>query len=343
MHTTVYPFLSHCCRTPPPPICPQAGSSLPTEKHSLNKQQERQQPPQNHTGSSTSSAHSTAKTTSGPEAIPQHELKALQAFLRKVYNWRGWQGGPYHITEAWHAVEAAAVTSAGGGWQQQFTGTQLTDANCDALLRVIDVQFCKGKLLRRLKGSRVPCGEAGSDPAAASCVACSAEDTTQQEVQGAQFDFDLSVGGGVSAAEASAGLSTGAAGAHTAAVPTPAKSKLRCRVVQRYDAPWLAYFDTLDNAIYINCWRWAKAVSADAPINCEGVVCVSRLQLLMHTLAHEMVHAVVFHLFPEMDSSSPAYIINNRHGPIFQLLNKQLFGHSSDALENVHLMSCSRV
>lgn len=110
-------------------------------------------------------------------------------------------------------------------------------------------------------------------------------------------------------------------------------------MVQSWDAAWLAYFDTQDNTIYINCWRWSKEVSPDTPINCEGVVCVNRLQLLAHTLAHELVHAVVFHLFPDIDAHSPAYTANGRHGPIFHLLNKQMFGHTSTALEHVHTLS----
>jgi hypothetical protein len=73
------------------------------------------------------------------------------------------------------------------------------------------------------------------------------------------------------------------------------------------------------------------------------VVCTSRLQMLMHTLAHELVHAVVFHLFPDIDRSSTAYTVNSRHGPIFHLLNKQLFGHSSDALEHVHVLPGRRL
>jgi hypothetical protein len=124
-----------------------------------------------------------------------------------------------------------------------------------------------------------------------------------------------------------------------AAAADSSSRALRCRVVQSWDATWLAYFDTKDNTVYINCWRWAKEVSPDAPINCEGVVCVNRLQLLVHTLAHELVHAVVFHLFPDIDAHSPAYTVNSRHGPIFNLLNKQMFGHTSTALEHVHGMA----
>jgi hypothetical protein len=50
----------------------------------------------------------------------------------------------------------------------------------------------------------------------------------------------------------------------------------------------------------------------------------------MHTLAHEMVHALVCHYFPAIDQRSPAYLADERHGPIFKYLNKHLFGHTSD-------------
>ncbi len=70
-------------------------------------------------------------------------------------------------------------------------------------------------------------------------------------------------------------------------------------------------------------------------MNCEGVVCTCRLEVLMHTLAHEMVHAIVFHAFPRIDKHSKAYLAKGRHGPIFGLLNKQLFGHTSNALSYI--------
>lgn len=59
------------------------------------------------------------------------------------------------------------------------------------------------------------------------------------------------------------------------------------------------------------------------------------LQVLAHTIAHEMVHALVFHLFPAMDAASVAYLPDDRHGPIFKLLNRQLFGHSIDSFRPV--------
>jgi hypothetical protein len=293
-------------------------------------------------GSGSKGATAAGADGRGTQGIPQHELKQLQSFLRKVCKWRGWQGGAYHITGAWHAVEAAAVTAKGGCWQQQFTGKQLTDANCDALLRVIDARFCAGKLLRRLTAEGTSSGVVRTDSsdgdASSACMqqaaAAGAESVSGMNSQG-------SVGSAVAPA-ASVPCVNSATAASDAAAGTqgmPARpGALRCRVVQSWDAAWLAYFDTQDNAIYVNCWRWAREVSSDAPINCEGVVCTSRLQMLMHTLAHELVHAVVFHLFPDIDCSSPAYTINSRHGPIFHLLNKQLFGHSSDALECVHVL-----
>lgn len=281
------------------------------------------------------------------DSIPPSEHKQLQAFLRRVYNWRGWQGGTYCMTQAWHAVESEAATPAGGSWQAQFPGKQLTDTNCDALLRLIDAHFCGGKVLRRMKTGN------STRTAASSCVDGSASSTAVRVVEGlAASDLTVSgscADGNVSNSSSSAMRSSSdhaSPGEETAASPaaaagaesSPRATHLRCRVVQSWDAAWLAYFDTDDNIIYINCWRWAKDVSPEAPINCEGVVCVSRLQMLMHTLAHELVHAVVFHLFPDIDRCCPAYTANSRHGPIFHLLNKQLFGHSSDALENVLLL-----
>ena len=102
------------------------------------------------------------------------------------------------------------------------------------------------------------------------------------------------------------------------------------------DGDWLALFDASNNAIFLNRWRWAKDISEHQPLNCEGAICTSRLQLLLHTLAHELVHALVYNAFPEMDQSSPAYLADDRHGPIFHLLNRQLFGHTdSGALGHV--------
>jgi hypothetical protein len=295
---------------------------------------------------------------SGTQGIPQHELKQLQSFLHKVYKRRGWQGGAYHITGAWHAVEAAAGTAKGGCWQQQFTGKQLTDANCDALLRVIDAQFCAGKLLRCMTavGTRSAGVRTGSSDGGGSSV-CMQQAPASSAPSSGVVDDQRSVGGEseTAASKAPAQGSSSTTTTTTTAVGTPsvaaARSRgmatdpgaLHCRVVQSWDAAWLAYFDTQDNVIYINCWRWARELSPDAPINCEGVVCTSRLQMLMHTLAHELVHAVVFHLFPDIDRSSTAYTVNSRHGPIFHLLNKQLFGHSSDALEHVHVLPGRRL
>jgi hypothetical protein len=228
--------------------------------------------------------------------IPQPELRRVQALVRRVHRWRGWSGGPYALTLAWQQVEAAALApdGSGGGWSAQFGGAQLTPAACDTLLRVLDAHFFGGRLLRKL-------------------------DTAHQQRQQQQ---QLERGSN----------SEGAGSAPPPASPS-SPGGITCQVVQSYDARWLAYFNTADNAVYINCWRWAKEVTPAQPWNFEGAVCRSRLQLLLHTLAHELVHAAVYHLLPDIDAASAAYTSNERHGPIFALLNKQLFGHTSDALQ----------
>lgn len=58
-------------------------------------------------------------------------------------------------------------------------------------------------------------------------------------------------------------------------------------------------------------------------------------QVLAHTLAHELAHALVFHHFPDVDAKSAAYLPDERHGPIFKLLNKRLYGHSIDSFRQV--------
>ncbi|GFR44721.1 hypothetical protein Agub_g6045 [Astrephomene gubernaculifera] len=86
-----------------------------------------------------------------------------------------------------------------------------------------------------------------------------------------------------------------------------------------------------DNTIYINANRWRESISDVSPLDFEGTLCSSKLEALAHALGHELVHAVVLNFFPEMDATSPAYIPDDKHGPIFMLLNKRLFGHTGHA------------
>lgn len=247
------------------------------------------------------------------------ELDQLQSFLQRVYSWRGWKGGQYHVTEAWYAAEAAAAAAAAGSWQPDFDAKQLTDANCDALLRVIDEVFFGGKLLKRLTLKRQ------SDSVSRGGTS----------ISDAERD-------GSSAGSSSSSSAAEAIGSGSSSSASVTKQRIGCRVVQPGSPhkTWLCYFD-VSNVIYVNAWRWNKhQITAQNPVNCEGVVCSSRLQMLLHTLAHELVHAIVFHVFPEMDRGSAAYLKNDRHGPVFQLLNKQLYGHSSDALERVRVLEC---
>lgn len=111
---------------------------------------------------------------------------------------------------------------------------------------------------------------------------------------------------------------------------------VRYRVVQtgEWGNDWIAFFH-VDNVLYINRAKWRRPISRDRAMSCEGVLCTSRLQVLCHTVAHELVHAVVFNVFPRIDRRSPAYLPCQRHGPIFQYMNKHLFGHTSDSYKYV--------
>lgn len=93
-----------------------------------------------------------------------------------------------------------------------------------------------------------------------------------------------------------------------------------------------------NNTIFVNSNRWGESISEDNPMNFEGTLCSSKLEALAHTLGHELVHAVVLNFFPDMDAHSLAYLPDDKHGPIFMLLNKRLFGHighASNRLFNV--------
>ena len=50
----------------------------------------------------------------------------------------------------------------------------------------------------------------------------------------------------------------------------------------------ISYFDE-GNVIHLLRRKWRQELDEARPMCCEGVLCTSRLQLLMHTVAHEMV------------------------------------------------------
>ncbi|EFJ45144.1 hypothetical protein VOLCADRAFT_106101 [Volvox carteri f. nagariensis] len=90
-----------------------------------------------------------------------------------------------------------------------------------------------------------------------------------------------------------------------------------------------------DNTIYVNANRWRETISEDNPMNFEGNLCTSKLEALAHALGHELVHAVVLNFFPDIDAKSTAYLPDDKHGPIFMLLNKRLFGHVGHASQRL--------
>ncbi|KAF5839197.1 hypothetical protein DUNSADRAFT_1333 [Dunaliella salina] len=118
------------------------------------------------------------------------------------------------------------------------------------------------------------------------------------------------------------------------------KQPVGFRVVEEAPGPddWISYFDEQHNQIVLRRHRWGLScldVSEERPMSCEGMICTTNLQVLAHTIAHEMVHALVYNFFPAIDASSEAYLPDERHGPIFKLLNKHLFGHTIDSFRQV--------
>ena len=93
------------------------------------------------------------------------------------------------------------------------------------------------------------------------------------------------------------------------------------------------HFDSDLNTVHVLRPRWAKVTAALGrggpqcqPLQVEGVACTSALQVLVHSAAHELVHALVHLALPDLEDAE-AYTANRCHGPIFTLLNKMLFGH----------------
>ena len=50
----------------------------------------------------------------------------------------------------------------------------------------------------------------------------------------------------------------------------------------------ISYFD-VGNVVHLLKSKWSQDVHDGKPMSCEGVLCTSRLQVLAHTIAHEMV------------------------------------------------------
>jgi len=320
--------------------------------------------------------------------IPPAELHRLASLVRAVHAARNWRDSRYLVTQAWARIEARAMCDEGGGWQQEFDPSHVSEARVAALAAVIDEELLGGLLRGRLtagpwvvgvKGSGGGSGgggkkgskqrrslapqRAGADGGggggkggggAAAATGCSdntvaAPVSERQQVNGTSTRAEGAPETATAAAEVAAAeaarqacstnmatksSSTGSGDSHHhhyQQQPQP-PPPLSYRVVDAPTAGWLAYFDVDYKAVMINRARWAKCVSRSDPVNCEGVVCVSRLQMFMHTLAHEIVHAIVYCCFPDIDAGSSAYLEDGRHGPVFALLNRQLFGHTSNAL-----------
>jgi hypothetical protein len=277
-------------------------------------------------------------------AIPPRELGPRAARIRAVVAARGWRGGRYHYAQAWARVEARAAGAAGGGWEAEFEPAGMTGARLKALADAIDEELLGGlgapRLLRcrweragrglRREGRRRPRG--GGHAAAGGGEEGSAPSGRQSAALAAAAE---PTGGRGPHRQAPRGLPQQPHPPHPRPPPHPPQpAALAFRVVAEPRAGWLAHYEPATRSVVVNAARWAKPVSPAAPVNCEGVVVTSRRGMLLHTIGHEIVHAIVEICFPEIDAASPAYLGPDRmrHGPIFALLNRALFGHTSEAL-----------
>ncbi|KAJ9521143.1 hypothetical protein QJQ45_022850, partial [Haematococcus lacustris] len=126
----------------------------------------------------------------------------------------------------------------------------------------------------------------------------------------------------------------------TAGAPASQPS-INFKVVTETPGPpdWLAHYSPSANAVVLLRHKWSHETMPFDPaqalgMECESFICTCKLQVLLHTIAHEMVHALVMIYFPAIDAHSKAYLPAERHGPIFKLLNKSLFGHLSDSFKH---------
>jgi hypothetical protein len=69
-----------------------------------------------------STPSSTRQDDSSTPDIPQQEMQQLQSLLRKVYRWRGWQGGAYHITQVRWLVDFIIVAAMALGTPEAVCG-----------------------------------------------------------------------------------------------------------------------------------------------------------------------------------------------------------------------------
>ncbi|KAL6753081.1 hypothetical protein V8C86DRAFT_2736296 [Haematococcus lacustris] len=125
----------------------------------------------------------------------------------------------------------------------------------------------------------------------------------------------------------------------TAGAPASQPS-INFKIVTETPGPhdWLAHYSPSANAVVLLRHKWSHETMPFDPaqalgMECESFICTCKLQVLLHTIAHEMVHALVMIYFPAIDAHSKAYLPAQRHGPIFKLLNKSLFGHLSDSFK----------
>lgn len=259
--------------------------------------------------------------------IPPGELKQLRALLRAIQRQRGWAIHELQqLDGAWARALAAARGPEGGQWPERCDASHLRPDALAALAAVVDRVFLAGTLQAWLAAAgRQPVGFRVVDDAPGpddwisyfddaanqivlrrhrwgrACLDVSEQRPMSCEGVVCSSNLQVRVKGKLGDAARPCEL--------RAPRPPPARS-LPCRVLRLRS---------------IMAFRVNLSISLSAPA----------AQVLARTIAHELVHALVYHRFPAMDATSEAYLPDERHGPIFKLLNRQLFGHSIDSLRPV--------
>jgi len=303
-------------------------------------------------------------------AIPPHTLRPLRALLETVYALRGWRGGGYHYERAWGRALAAAAAA---GWAPQFDARRegmVTPATLRALAGCLDDAFFGGALHSRIMRRRWEAAEGGPpgdrSAAAAAAAAAAAERAAAEVLAGeavAAEDGDAAAAAALNdrrhhrrdEEEEEEGGGDDGGGGHAKRRPERRpRPPVRPRPPPRHalelayaadplgwpDGGYVAAYDPARHLVRVSRRSWARKrleglATVAAPLSCEGWRAESLLSALAHSLAHELVHAAVAACFPAIEAGEGSYLgaDGSRHGPAFAMLNRALFGHTSDSLE----------
>lgn len=253
--------------------------------------------------------------------IPTRELQEVEALLKDIYDGRGCAAQPLMLQASWQRVFDEATTLAVQPWTEDAPLSSFTPERLDALAELIDSVFLAGQLQGWLRAQ-------GKEALQFHLVT---QAPGPDDWYANFFPQRNAVGLRASRWADQAMVITTQRPVNYEGVHCT--SRLQVRIPQ-----------------YVNQTHWYPAATARLRVECKEAwsavaparkvaaqdmithnVCpLSLSQVLLHTMAHEMVHVLVHRRLPDIDASSAAYTVDERHGPIFRLLNAKLFGHTTE-------------